>query len=102
MLTTNYIPAEEGGEHTIEVVFTDDVRDLLVYAAKADGWRPQIVNEEGNLVDNPQTAITRSLRTALDAIFNQAIVALAAERAESARHQAINEVQALRTSIMGA
>lgn len=101
MLAMEYIAPNEGGEHMIEVTFTDDVYDLFVYAAEADGWRPQIYNEQGNLVDNPQSAISRTLRTALDTIFNQAMAGLSSKRAEIARQQAISEVQALKASILG-
>lgn len=79
-------------EFTIfEVKIPTAVLPLVEYAAKADGWQPRL--PDGS--PNPESAAARIFANTVHQATNLAINALAAERANEARQQAVNEMNAL-------
>lgn len=82
----------EEQEFTIfEVKIPVAVVPLLEYAAKADGWQPRL--PDGS--PNPESAAARIFANTVRQATSLAINALAAERANDARQQAVNEMTAL-------
>lgn len=80
--------------HTLLATFPADAPQIFEYAAKADGWRPQIHDTSGNLVENPESPAMRVLTNAVRMVFAAAIQQKAVEDADLARMQTISTMQA--------
>lgn len=80
--------------YTLQAAFPADAPQIFEYAAKADGWRPQIHDTNGNLVENPESTTMRVLTNVIRMVFAAAIQQKAIEDADLARMQTISTMQA--------
>lgn len=83
---------------TVTIVIPDEALPMVEAAARGFGWQPQLTNESGVLIDNPQSALQRILVEAISMTKNVAINQIAQSRAEIARAQAVAEMTAVANS----
>ena len=87
---------------TVTITIPDEALPMVESAAKGFGWQPQITDQNGQLVDNPQSALQRILVEAISMTKNVAINQVAQSRAEIARAQAVSEMTAIANAWLNA
>lgn len=77
---------------TVTISIPDEAMPMVEAAAKGFGWQAQIVGQNGELVDNPQSALQRILVEAISMVKSVAINQVAQQRAERARQETVVEM----------
>lgn len=81
----------------------DDVQELVVkiptsalplveYAAKAQGWQPEVRQQDGTTAPNPVSAVAYCFRMMVQVMKANAVNAYASEKAEEARQTVAKEM----------
>lgn len=67
---------------------------LVEYAAKAQGWQPEVRQEDGSTVPNSVSAVAYCFRMLVQVMKANAVNAYASEKAEAARRAVVAEMDA--------
>ena len=80
---------------TVQLEIPEAALEMIEAAAIGYGWQPTITNNQGEPVQNPQSAIERILVEAISNIRSVAINTIAQRKAEVARAQTVEELTAI-------
>jgi len=67
---------------------------LVEYAAKAQGWQPEVRQEDGTTAPNQVSAVAYCFRMMVQVMKANAVNAYASEKAEEARRAVVTEMDA--------
>lgn len=87
---------------TVEISIPDEALPMVEAAAKGFGWQPEVAGGDGQMVANPQSALQCILVQAIRMVQGVAINQVAAQRAETARLQTVNEMTEIANAWLGA
>lgn len=81
---------DEVQEYTIKI--PTSAIPLVEYAAKAQGWRPEVQQQDGTTAPNPVSAVSHCFRMMVQVMKANAVNSYASEKAEEARQAVAKEM----------